>query len=368
VKTLAQSIINATAGAFDKAVTSAVRRAQQGRARAQVRSHAERLAAIEGLRRAYEGLVPSGDEARIFPAPPPVDPRLRQVRKAPSGASVVDAEWPSPYEPLFDELRPRYLECRENRTAHARLFLHAEPRPAVVLVHGYLGGHYRFEEFAFSLPWLCRLGFDVALFVLPFHARRAAPGRAGAPPFPGVDPRYTIEGFRQAMGDLRGLTAWLRARGAPSVGVMGMSLGGYTTALAATLDPELSFAVPFIPLACFADLARDAGRHGVTPNEAALEYAALSAFYAPVSPLARSSRLPSRRVLVVGAQGDTITPLHHAERLAAHFGSPLVSFTGGHLMQIGARGAWRQVKAFWRDLGVIAPSTSAAPVRRLERT
>ncbi len=347
----AQTLVNVTASAFDRAVTAAVRRVQRRPTSSRAGAHNERLVALEALRRSYGERA--GDLEAFFPRPGPAEPRLTRVREAPYGASIADAEWPSRYEPLLGEVRERYLECRENLTAHARVFLHPTPRPAVVLVHGYLGGHYRFEEFAFPLPWLYRLGFDVALFVLPFHARRAAPGRGGSPPFPGSDPRFTVEGFRQAVGDLGSLVGWLRRRGAPSVGVMGMSLGGYTSALAATVDPELSFTVPVIPLACFADYARDNGRLGPPGAAQAAEHAALAAVYAPVSPLARPSRLAPGRALLVAAQGDAITPIHHAERLAAHFGAPLVTFAGGHLMQVGVRGAWRRVKAFWRGLGVI---------------
>ncbi|HEU4408129.1 MAG TPA: hypothetical protein VFS43_22900 [Polyangiaceae bacterium] len=348
----ALSIVNATAGAFDRAVTSAVRRAQRRRRPAPTVSHDERLALLGQLRRSYDEVARASEGRAFFPPPAAAEPRLRHVRLAPFGATVSDAEWPSRYEPILPEVRGRYLECRENHTAHARLFLHPSPRPTAVLVHGYLGGHYRFEEFAFPLPWLYRIGFDVALFVLPFHARRAAPGRGGAPPFPGADPRFTVEGFRQAIGDLRALVGWLRGRGAPSVGVMGMSLGGYTTSLAATLDAELSFAVQVIPLACLADYARDTGQLGAGA-EASAQRAALAALYEPVSPFGRPGLVPPSRVLVVGAQGDAITPFYHAERLAAHFGAPLVAFAGGHLLQVGARGAWRQVKAFWRGLGLI---------------
>jgi hypothetical protein len=56
--------------------------------------------------------------------------------------------------------------------------------------------------------------------------------------------------------------AWpphLRARGASAIGAMGMSLGGYTTALWASLDRELAFAVAMIPAV---DLSALLWRHG----------------------------------------------------------------------------------------------------------
>src|SRR5258708_6261513 len=82
------------------------------------------------------------------------------------------------------------------------------------------------------------------------------------PPFPGNDPRFGNEGFRQAVADLRVLMTLLRERGAPSVGIMGMSLGGYASALLATVQRDLAFAVPMIPLASLANAARDQGRLG----------------------------------------------------------------------------------------------------------
>lgn len=352
MKAFARTLVNVTAGTFDRAVVAAVRRAQ-GRGAERPWKRDERLAMLAALRRSYGEAIPAGEaDALLFPPPPPTELSLRSIRRTNYGASVADAEWPSSYRPLLNEVSERYLAARANQTAHARLFLHSTPRPAIMLVHGYLGGHYRFEEFAFPLPWLYRIGFDVALFVLPFHARRAAPGRGGAPPFPGSDPRFTIEGFRQATGDLRALLGWLQRRGSPSVGVMGMSLGGYTSALTATIEPTLSFSVPVIPLACLADFARDSGRLGSSPGSS-VEHEALSAVYQPISPLARPGLLPKGRMLVVAAQGDAITPMRHAERLAAHFEAPLISFAGGHLMQLGVREAWRKVKAFWRGLDLI---------------
>src|SRR5260221_165757 len=82
------------------------------------------------------------------------------------------------------------------------------------------------------------------------------------------------------------LAGFLRARGAPTVGAMGMSLGGYSTALFATVDDALGFAVPIIPLASIADFARDQGRLG-DAAQSKEQHKALEAANRVVSPLAR---------------------------------------------------------------------------------
>ncbi len=67
--------------------------------------------------------------------------------------------------------------------------------------------------------------------------------------------------------------AWLRQEEHPEVGVMGMSLGGYTAALLATVESGLSFCVPVIPLASLADFAREQGQLSAAPELAAEEHA-----------------------------------------------------------------------------------------------
>ena len=47
---------------------------------------------------------------------------------------------------------------------------------------------------------------------------------------------------------------------------------------------------------------------------------------------------------------DRITPVAHARKLAAHFGSPLVSWHGGHLLQLGRNAAFRRVETLIREL------------------
>ena len=256
-----------------------------------------------------------------------------------SFGEVVDVRWKSRSEPFAQEIRARYQAHYENGVAHARLFSHRhERRPAIVLIHGYLGGTFPVEEAFWPLSWMNKQGLDVAIMVLPFHGsrRRSVLDR---PAFPSNDPRMTIESFRQAIFDLRALAAWLRKRGAPAVGVMGMSLGGYTAALWATIDPLLSFAVPLIPLASLADFVRDGGRLSGTPEQQKQQYEAVEAAHRCVDPLVRPSKLAPGRALVLAGEHDRITPFHHAERMAAHFSAPIEMFPGGHLLQVGLTGA-----------------------------
>ncbi len=348
---LARRLLQSASAGVDRAVVVAMELGNRRvRARAGAMSDDERLARLAAIRASYGDPALLADPDAFFPPPPPVTPREQVV-----GGRCLQLSWPSASTPYDPGVRDGYLAHAPNRTAHARLYAAGDGRPtgrpAVILVHGYLGGQWAVEERVWPLPWLARRGLDAAVFVLPFHGVRGRT-EGGAPPFPGADPRFTNEGFRQAVADLRVLLSALRARGAPAVGMMGMSLGGYTTALMATLEPGLAFAVPLIPLASVADFARDQGRLGEGPK-AAQVHAALEAANAVVSPLSRPSQLAASRMLVVGAEGDRVTPVAHAERLASHLGAPLMREGGGHLVQVWRRSAFRAVRAMLEREGIV---------------
>jgi dienelactone hydrolase len=153
--------------------------------------------------------------------------------------------------------------------------------------------------------------------------------------------------------DLRALVRYLRASGAPAVGVMGMSLGGYSSALLATVE-RLDFVVPFIPLASIADFARDGGRLLGTPAQQAEQHRLLERVHAVVSPLARPPRVPPAGRLVIAGEVDRITPPRHAERIAEHFEAPLETFGGAHLLQVGRETAFRRVARMLGGLGLLS--------------
>jgi len=354
---LAQSSL---ASGVDQLVASfALRRSQRSRARSRSESltHAERMEALVALHERHAGPRFTTPPEVFFGQAGEPGPWRRTPVRSIRGGEIVDVRWRSGYALLAAEpdVRARYRRRRENEHAHARLWLHRDrPRPTAVLIHGYLGGTYAVEERAWPVRWMFdRLGLDLAIPALPFHGPRGTPRRR--PLFPSSDPRINVEGFRQAIWDLVTLRRALMERGAPAVGVMGMSLGGYTSALATTADPELAFAVPIIPLASVADFARDGGRLVGTPREQREQHAALERAHAPVSPLARPARLGGERVRVVAGEADRITPLSHAERLADHLEAPLHVFHGGHLVQLGRDEGFREAARMLRDLGLLEP-------------
>ena len=347
-------VIGTAVGAVDRAVVVAMQmRGARDRARADKMGHEERIAALDAIHREYGGNEIVADAESYFRTPPAIDPALRSVR-VDRNVEVWDAQWPSPFEPYLAEVAQKYLSRLENRTARARLFLGKAPkRPAVIALHGYMGGHWMLEEAQWPTGWLARRGLDVALPVLPFHAQRGG-ARRGAPPFPSADPRLTNEGFRQAVADIVSLARWLRERGAPHVGVMGMSLGGYTSSLIATVSRDIDFVMPMIPLASIADFAREQGRLG-NGNQADAQHAALERANWVVSPLARPLAIPSSRAIVVAAEHDRITPTSHALRIATHFGCELVTIPGGHLVQLGRSEAFRALSSMLERENIIAP-------------
>jgi dienelactone hydrolase len=293
-----------------------------------------------------------GLPSRFFPEPEPPAVTLAPAGDGPLGTQAIDLAWPSEYEPFLPAARDLHARVLENHTAHARWWTSGHGRPAIVMLHGWAGGNHWVTARTFAVPYWLRHGYDVAAFVLPFHGPRA-PGASGAL-FPSPNPLRTNEGFGQAIYDLRALARFLRDRGASAVGAMGMSLGGYTTALWASVA-DLDFAVAMIPAV---SMARLMWRHGeASPARLAAARAGitedlLADAFAVHAPTTRPPRLPRARLAVIAGRGDRITPPEHAEELARHWGVDVAWFPGGHLAQVGRGEALRAVRRQLGSLGL----------------
>lgn len=357
------------------------------RSSAESLGHDDRLEALSVIERFYCQAHHDDPDGPFFGRPAPIQPHIERVRSYARDGEVLDLSWKSSFEPLWSidalvqslgsdgmnsqlavellatieraridrlaTLREKYLASTHNMTAYARWFRHRDGgRPVAVLLHGYLGGFYALEERLWPLRELFDGGMDVVLTVLPFHGPRRDRRRGFSPPsFPSSDPRFTIEGMRQLVFDHRGLFDYLRARGAPAIGVMGASLGGYSAALLATLDP-LAFAVFLIPLASIDRFAYQHGRMIGEKDQQRLQAEALGRAQHVISPLYRTPKVVGDRTIVLAGRADRVTGIEHSRMLAEHFGTELHTFAGGHLLQVGRAAAFERVMHMLHGAGL----------------
>ena len=303
-----------------------------------------------------------GAPSAFFAAPDEPAMRVTPIGDGPLATQIVDLAYPSDYQPFLPAGRDLHLRASENLTAHARWWTWGRGRPTIVLLHGWGGGHHWVTERTFDVPYWLRHGYDVAAFILPYHGARA-PGsgalRSGAL-FPSTNPVRTNEAFGQAIHDLRGLSRFLRARGSRVVGALGMSLGGYTTALWASVagpddDGGIDFAVAMIPAVSMARLMWRHGEHSparIRAARAGVTEELLVDAFAVHAPTTRPARVPRERLFVIAGRGDRITPPEHAEGLAAHWGVGVHWFDGGHLAQLGRGDPIRDVRRALGRLGL----------------
>lgn len=332
VKLGLERTVGAAAGLVDRALFGALRLT--------ARSRTDPQAAEAILGRIAADYPPASP--CFFRSALPIDPAIRVVGPLAGGGAQLDLRWHSFYPSWHAATAERVGRNPRTQWARVRLFAHAEPRPVVLLLHGYASGHWRLERRIWPVDALYASGLDVALFVLPEHAARKDPARRGPPPFPSGDPRLTNEGFRRAIHELVDLMSWLEGRGHPRIGAMGMSLGGYTAALLATVDDRLAALALIVPLGSLADYARD---HGLLPDPAL--HSALERAHACVDPLRRLPLIAPERVRIAAARADRVTPLAQARRLAEHFQVALDTWPGGHIVQLGRRRGFRALHRFF---------------------
>jgi dienelactone hydrolase len=128
--------------------------------------------------------------------------------------------------------------------------------------------------------------------------------------------------------------SWLRGRGAPAIGVYGVSLGAHTSALLASLEDGLDGVVAGIPAADLLALLRShfppvllraAARLGLDLEQAAQ-------LLRVVSPLAIQPRVPADRRFLYAGAADRLAPPEHALALWRHWERPRIAwYDGGHV-------------------------------------
>ena len=316
-----------------------------------------RARAIERERLRFYAPLADADADAVYIAPPAVPVRTRKSSGWGLGFGEAVCErlsFDSPFEPLNPALREDYARNERNRRATA-LYIRrpmGKPRPTLIFVHGYLLDDPRVNSRAFCLPWLFRMGYDVLLPSLPFHGPRAERLHpySGYGFFGGGLAR-TNESMLQGVSDLRVWTQALLNRGAPQVGISGLSLGGYMTAMLSTVESRLAFAIPNSPVVAAADMAMEWQPLGTLMRRSVLTddwtFSELRQSMALHSPLSRPPRLDAGRLMVIGGAGDRFTSPRFVSLLHQHWaGSDVHWFPGNHLLHLQQGRYLRLMKKF----------------------
>lgn len=286
----------------------------------------------------------------------PKHPRAEVTWRVPLPGGEIDlVSYETDFVPVFPEARGEPQEAGNGRGVMLWWRHHEPGHPVMLCVHGYGSGNPWIESLAFDAARFYWTGVDVAIYVLPYHGARTT-GRSGEGFFD-LDLVRTNEAFARAIYELRALMRYLRDGGTGPVGAFGMSLGAYTVALLATLEPRLAFAVAMIPIVSFADRWWGEGesdpwvamamKHGWT-----LE--AVRDVFRVHEPISRRALVPRSRRLVIGARGDAICTPAQAEVLWRHWDHPRIHwYPGGHLLQLRRGVALREVRSLIRDAGLL---------------
>ncbi len=294
--------------------------------------------------RVYRG---SGEE--LFPGPGRIDVKKRWL--APHRVGFAEWSWRSKHPLVFKSIKREYRSHRDNQTALLRtLSLRIKGKPMAILVNGFSSGHHLMERVAWPMREFDRLGIGVSLFALPFHGPR---GHAFPPEWPQQDTAFTIEGFRQAIWDLQIAIRAMRAAGASHVGVVGMSLGGYTASLLATVTSDVDFVLSYIPICSMPDVMND---NGLMPGSGGTQRALYEGYreqLVPITPVCREPKVDPKRVSIISGAYDRLATVQHGQRLADHFGAELITFPGAHLIQHRRARAFREALEGFQRRGVL---------------
>ena len=316
----------------------------------------------------YAEVAEAGDRNRFFHQPP-AGVRM-QVEKGrwfprfePEDGICEVLRFDSPFQPVHPNQHKSYLRHDANRTAYARLTRHRDgPRPTIIAIHGFTAEGYLINEWFFALPWFYRMGCDVVLFTLPFHGPRQTRFSpfSGHGFFAGGTSRFN-EAVAQSVFDFRTLLHWLQhEQGVEQVGVTGLSLGGFISAMLASVEAKLAFALPNVPIISVADLVLEWQPLGALMR-AALAASNLSPadarrLVAVSCPLTYQPVLPPERLMIVGGAGDRLAPPKHSKLLWDHWQrSRMYWFPGSHSIHLDRGKYLTEMARFMISLGFLHP-------------
>ena len=276
------------------------------------------------------------DPTSYHPDPPLLDGEASVRATSLFGTPLEHLRFESGHEPPAGVPgRDRWLAHRANRTAHAWVLRRAGgDAPWLVCLHPYQTGTAFLTLQTFRARWLHEtMGLNVVMPVLPLHGPRRSSWQSGEGLL-GIRAVDTLHGMSQALWDVRRILSWIRTQTSGPIGLYGLSLGGYTTALVAGFEADLAFAVAGVPAVDFVALERWHSPPFARRRfeRAGTDWDASRRLLTVVSPLAFPPRVPRERRFLFAGFGDQLSPIGLVHGLWKHWEEPrTVWFQGGHI-------------------------------------
>ena len=158
----------------------------------------------------------------------------------------------------------------------------------------------------------------------------------------------------QAVHDFRSLIDYLEFTGVDRVALTGMSLGGYTSALIASVEDRIQAVIPNVPVVTPETMVEEwwpanmlvALGDRITRTDDELSTAA-AMFHSPLNYPAVVAK--DRRLIITGL-GDRLAPPQQAEMLWEHWDRcALHWFPGNHILHVSQPDYLRRMTRFMRD-------------------
>ena len=212
--------------------------------------------AERGALRFYAELAAAKDPALSFPAPDGAAAGRRRVRptRSPNGshtATCATSGSTAASRPSTPRCATSAAAITRNNVVHAQHWRHDDgPHPTLCVIHGFMGSAVSVQRAVL-----------LAAVVLPVRLRRHCSTRCRSTarraekgsPFSGYG--YFANGFAgfaeamaQAVHDFRSVIDYLEYTGVDRIALTGMSLGGYTSALIASVDDRIQAVIPNVPV------------------------------------------------------------------------------------------------------------------------
>jgi dienelactone hydrolase len=222
----------------------------------------------------------------------------------------------------------------KNNTVHCEYFCPNTPgkKPGVIVLH-ILGGD--FDLARLFCRALTSKGVAALFLKMPYYGERQ-PDDSDVRMI-SVDPHQTVRGMRQAVLDIRQAASWLAAQedvDPDQLGIMGVSLGGITAALTASIEPRFHRVCLLLAGGSMGEVAWTSTemaelRKQWTDKGGTKE--SLFEIIKPVDPVTYARPLASRKILMLNASHDEVVPPACTEALWHAFGEPeIVWWDAGH--------------------------------------